>query len=423
MVEQAFSLVMASRAYMHRVAVSALLLASLLLAGCWSPSPDDEGPADDAGATLIDPSDLLVPPDASADEVLQRDNWVGELTQAVAVPGADGDLLVLERRGYVVYYEAGTGETTTVLDVTDRVDPEASRERGLKALAFHPDFEDNGMVFVVYDGTYDPDESRDGYGHLVRYFAEGDMREGLVEGDIVLEIEWDENWFHNMAGIAFGPDGMLYVGLGDGGERMRAQDPGHLWGSILRIDVDDAEGYSVPEDNPFVGDEDKRGEVYLYGLRNPWRFAFHPETHDLFIANTGADIEESVYLFPADQQASRNHGWPHLDGTQPFRDYGEPEEEINMPIVTYPNGGGKCGIIGGMFYQGEAFAELVNTFVFADHCESRLKYLVETEDGWQIVEWILTDQTFINSVDAGHDGEILVSDRPGGLKRIVPGDE
>jgi PBP1b-binding outer membrane lipoprotein LpoB len=104
MVEQAFSLVMTSHAHMHRVAVSALLLAALLLAGCWSPSSDDESTSDAAGATVRDPSDLLMPPNATTQEVLQRSDWVGELTQAVAVPGTQGDLVVLERRGYVVYF-------------------------------------------------------------------------------------------------------------------------------------------------------------------------------------------------------------------------------------------------------------------------------------------------------------------------------
>lgn len=400
-----------------------LLALSISLAGCtlWSEPAEEDGKATDITTAATEPTD---PPDARSEQVTEH-----VLTQAVPVPGGGGDLLLVERGGGVLLLGAGADEPEPLLDLSGRVDSSPARERGLKGAAFHPDFEENGMLLFVYDDTVDADESRAGHGQVMRYFADPeDLSAGLEEGELVIEVEFPGNWFHNMAGLKFGPDGMLYVGLGDGGSyRMHAQDTSNLWGSILRLDVDGGEGYDIPDDNPFVGDPDQMDEIWLYGLRNPWRFDFHPDTGDLFIANAGESDVESVYLYPSDGNAPRNHGWPHMEGNQTFEpddgdDYGEPPDEMNLPIVTYLlSESNHCVMTGGVVYQGDHFPDLQGKFVFADHCSGQLMFAELVQDEWVLTEWfpIAEGWVGITSVDVDHEGELLVSSL-NGLFRVVP---
>jgi glucose/arabinose dehydrogenase len=320
--------------------------------------------------------------------------------------------------------ESGSDTLHELLDLSSRVDSNPTRERGLKSAAFHPGFEENGMLFLVYDNTID-EESRAGTGHVTRYTADpNDLRAGLEEQEVVLEINFPGNWFHNMAGLKFGPDGMLYVGVGDGGKwRMDAQHLDNLWGSILRIDVDGDIGYEIPDDNPFVDDPEKKDEIWLYGLRNPWRFDFQPETQDLFIANTGEDHVESVYLYPTDGDTPRNHGWPFFEGNQTLEDDENSPDGINFPIVNYlREDTGGCAIIGGAVYEGDLFPELQGKFVFADYCTAQLMFTQHVDGDWSWTEWFsLSGNWFgVTSVDTDHDGELLVSTITGQLYRIVP---
>ncbi len=397
-----------------------LLAASFSLSGCtlWSEPTGTDDASDSAvfgGAT--GPIDI---PAATVEPVMEGDE---PLTQAVPVPGGDG-LLVLERGGRVLLLEGGSADPHELLDLTDRVDSNGGRERGLKGAVFHPEFEENGMLFLVYDDTTS-EESRAGTGHVVRYTAEPDnVRAGLEEQDVLLEIDFPREWFHNMAGLRFGPDGMLYVGVGDGGHwRMDAQHLDNLWGSILRLDVDADPGYEIPDDNPFVQDPDNRSEIWLYGLRNPWRFDFHPETQDLFIANTGEADVESVYLFPADGDAPRNHGWPFMEGNRTLDDYREAPDEMNLPIVNYlQETTGGCAMVGGAVYQGDQFADMQGKFVFTDHCTAQLMFTEQVDDEWRIRDWFSLEPGWhgITSVDTDQDGELLVSALTGQLYRVVP---
>ncbi len=401
----------------------ALLALSISLSGCtwWSQPAETDNPSDSADFT--DPAESnepTTPPPATVDEIGQAES----LTQAVPVPGSDGDLLLLDRGGTVFLLEAGTSSTHELLDLSGRVDSARDRERGLKGAAFHPQFEENGMLFFVYDDTTD-EESRAGIGHVTRFTADpDDLGAGLEEQDALLEVDFPGNWFHNMAGLRFGPDGMLYVGLGDGGKwRMDAQHLDNLWGSILRIDVDADEGYEIPDDNPFTQDPDRKSEIWLYGLRNPWRFDFHPETEDLFIANTGEADVESVYLFPADEEAPRNHGWPYMEGNQTLDDPENAPDEINLPIVNYLREEIRgCAMVGGAFYQGEHFPELQGKFVFSDHCGAQLMFIEQVDDEWILSEWFSLEGDWhgVTSIDVDHEGELLVSTLTGHLYRVVP---
>ncbi len=416
------------RSTCHFVLITLLLSLSLSLSGCtlWSQPKDDENEDETSGLSTAatEPAD---PPPARSEKIAE-----GRLTQAVPIPGGGGDLLVLERAGRVLFLGADGGEPEELLDLSERVDSAADRERGLKGAAFHPEFEQNGRLYFIYDNTIDADENRAGYGEIARFSADpDDLTAGLEEREIVLEVDFPGNWFHNMAGMKFGPDGMLYVGLGDGGSyRMHAQDTSNLWGSILRLDVDGDEGYAIPDDNPFVGQDDDMDEIWIYGLRNPWRFDFHPDTGDLFIANAGEENVESVYLFPSDGDAPRNHGWPHFEGNQTFvpsdgDDYGDPPDEMNMPIITYlTEDTNHCVMTGGVVYQGDHFPDLQGKFIFTDHCSGQMMFAQLVEDSWILTEWFPLHDGWlgVTSVDLDHDGELVVSSL-NGLYRVLPEDD
>jgi glucose/arabinose dehydrogenase len=407
---------------MRPYAVVLVLALSVALSGCtlWEGGGERPGVA---GQLPGFESERPTDPPAAQGVVLAQ---TVPLTQAVAVPDGSGDLLLVAREGRLLLLSAGAGEPQEILDISDRVDAAPDRERGLKGAAFHPDFSSNGMLFVVYDTTIDPEEGEAGFGEVLRYRADpDDLAAGLEEVDVVLRIEFPGNWFHNMAGLGFGPDGMLYVGVGDGGRwRMNAQILENLWGTVLRLDVDGEEGYRIPSDNPFVGVEGKLDEIWLYGLRNPWRFAFHPGTGDLYIGNTGESDRESVYIYPADGSRPRNHGWPYFEGNMSFENPEDAPEDLNMPIVNYPTRGedGMCAMIGGTVYHGDAFPALRGKFIFADHCSTDLMFTERVGDEWILARWLRLHDGWrgITSIDSDTDGELLAATLTGHVYRIMP---
>lgn len=384
----------------HLIAVA--LAVSAALAGC-------------AGDTRTPPGEEAIHPPAA-----QATKWLEgyQMTQAVPLPG-DGGLLLVEREGRVALLRNGSRTPELLLDITDRVSVEG--ERGLSSLALHPEFEENGMLFLAYTKTTN-ETTREGFSELTRYYANpDDIRAPWERQDVLLRLDWTQ-WYHNTADLKFGPDGFLYVGVADGSrDRMEAQNLATLNGSILRLDVDDSPGYKIPPDNPFVTQAGARPEIFLYGLRNPWRMDFHPTTGDLYIAHSGESTFESVHLFPADGSAPRNQGWPYLEGGEPFDEYGPPPGEVNLPIVAYerPSGSGFCAIIGGNVYEGNLFPELRGQFVFADHCAGQLMFTQKVGDKWLLTHWIVLEDQYINSVDADADGELVVSTLFGRFYKIV----
>lgn len=378
--------------------VAALVVGGLLLTGCAGPSG---------------------PPPAEAQVFL---NTGQTATQTVPVPGYEDAYFVLERPGRVLLITEDQPVPLELLDLRDRVSTRG--ERGLTAMVAHPDFQENGMVFIAYSSDESPG-SKAGSSSVERYVADpGDVAGGLAFVDRLFRFEWRLEW-HQVAGLRFGPDGMLYVGVGDGSEKAPAQNLSRLAGSLLRVNVDDDEGYTVPEDNPFVGIDDARAEIWLYGLRNPWRFDWDAQ-NDLFIADVGADSVEEVDRFPADGGVPRNFGWPHYEGTQPFIKAngdpwsdGLPVDQHTFPIAEYTHEDG-CAVIGGVVYRGAAFPYLEDRFVVGEHCTAQI-YIVEPDgEGWALTEWFALDGDRINSIDADADGELLVSGFSGRVYRVVP---
>lgn len=368
----------------------------------------------------------------------------------VTAPEGDGRLFILEKDGVIQLLEDGRVLEPPFLDLRGRVDS-GPGEAGLLGLAFPPDFETGRAFYVYYTGSTDGAlESR------VSRFAVTDTDPGRGDpGSEVILLRLAQPFGnHNGGTLAFGPDGMLYLGLGDGGSAGdpgdRAQDGGTLLGKLLRIDVrfeelrDDE--IAIPPDNPFAGDPDVRDEIWALGLRNPYRFSFDRDTGDLYIADVGQDTREEIDVEPrpdpgGGSPGGRNYGWDVMEGLTCF-DPGPDEPECNAPELTLPvfdyandGGEGSCSVTGGYVYRG-AIASIRGHYFFGDFCSARIWSLVwDGEDG---VEGEVVDRTaelepaqgsidFISSFGEDGSGELYIVDfgrrsEPGSgeVFRVVP---
>ncbi len=332
------------------------------------------------------------------------------LERPVYVTHADdrsGDLFVLEQPGRIrVLSEEGLAERP-LLDLTERVES-GGNEQGLLGLAFHPEFAANGRFFVNY--TREPD----GATVIAEFQATGD---GPVAADaerVLLTVEQPYR-NHNGGMIAFGPDGLLYIGMGDGGSggdpQNFAQDPDALLGKMLRIDVDGGEPYGIPADNPFA-EGGGRPEIFASGLRNPWRFSFDRETGELRAGDVGQNAIEEIDVI----QRGGNYGWRRMEGTRCYEpSQGCRRDDLILPVAEYANGGGRCSVTGGYVYRGETVPALTGTYVYGDFCSGEIFGLRPEEST------VLLD-TGLSLASFGEDaaGELYVADLRGAVYRIVP---
>jgi glucose/arabinose dehydrogenase len=236
-------------------------------------------------------------------------------------------------------------------------------------MAFHPDYDSNGLFYVDYTDTQ-------GNTRVERYRVSADRnRADPNSATLILTVE-QPFANHNGGLLMFGPDGMLYVGLGDGGSGgdpfRHAQNLGTLLGSLLRIDVDRAVPYAVPQDNPFVNRPGARGEIWAYGLRNPWRFAFDREGGMLYIADVGQNRWEEINAVPIGA-AGVNYGWNILEGSECFNASSCNREGLTLPVLEYPRTGGACSVIGGFVYRGGRIPALRGHYFYSDYCAGFLK--------------------------------------------------
>ena len=279
-------------------------------------------------------------------------------------------LYVVEQPGRILAVDRDASASTfdVILDLREPVF-DRHNEEGLLALAFHPDFATNRWFFIYYSA----DKPRRGV--VARYTMRDDdgvMRADPDSGLIILEQE--QRWGnHNGCALAFGPDGMLYISLGDGGAANdplgSGQDLSTLLGTILRIDVDRAsaeEPYAVPADNPFVGRADARDEIWAYGLRNVWRMSFDRETGELWAGDVGQNRWEEIDLIVK----GGNYGWNRREGKHPFRG-GDDAEGMIDPVVEYPRQLG-VSVTGGHVYRGAAHASLQGVYLYADYATGRI---------------------------------------------------
>jgi glucose/arabinose dehydrogenase len=320
-------------------------------------------------------------------------------------PDGSGRLFVVEKAGRIRMIENDQLVEAPFLDITDRVGS-SGNEQGLLGLAFHPQYQQNGRFFVNYTDL-------NGDTVLARFQVSSDSTVADPGSEVKL-LGVDQPYAnHNGGVLAFGPDGYLYAGLGDGGSQGdpngNAQNTGVLLGKILRLDVDSAEPYAIPADNPFGN------EIWAFGLRNPWRFSFDKATGDFYIADVGGSQWEEVDFLPAGSPGGTNFGWDHREGAHEFEG-GGPEGMVD-PVAEYSHQEGGCSITGGYVYRG-AMPEWNGIFLYADYCTGFVWGLFKAPGGWQNQRLYDLDVP-ITSFGQDPAGELyLVSDN-GGIFRLV----
>ena len=326
--------------------------------------------------------------------------------------------LFLVQQGGIIYVLL-ENESRVFLDLTNLVSASANQdvytERGLLGLAFHPNYAENGIFFVNYT-------DRAGHTNIARYHVSS-LDPNSADRDSADIIFTQQQPFpnHNGGHMAFGPDGYLYVALGDGGAAgdplAAGQNTNLLLGSILRLDVDADGAYGIPEDNPFVDDGGKP-EIWSYGWRNPWRFSFDRATGDFYIADVGQNQYEEVNFEPAGSPGGLNYGWNIIEGLHAYSGAAFPENAV-MPIAEYNHSLG-CSITGGYVYRGEAIPDLQGVYLYSDFCTGRIWAAYRDESGaWQSDLFIETGKQ-VSSFGEDEDGELYLVDYSGALYRIVP---
>lgn len=330
----------------------------------------------------------------------------------IVTDGSNADrTYVLEQSGTVRIVEGDTVRPEPFLDVSDRVS--VGGERGLLGLAFHPDYPDVAEVFVHFSDV-------NGDTMLQRMpVVEG--RADPERATVMLQVAQPYG-NHNGGQLAFGPDRHLYLGLGDGGSggdpHGHGQDPSTLLGTLLRLDVS-GEPYAIPPDNPFVGDDAARDEIWAYGLRNPWRFSFAPDGA-LWIADVGQNAVEEVNRQPADAGGGQNYGWNRLEGDACFLEEGCSSDGTVLPVLTYRHADGwGRSVTGGYLYDGEALAHLRGAYVFGDYVGGTILVARERDGEWE-AELLLETGFPVTSFGLDPAGELLVADHGGGLWRLAP---
>jgi glucose/arabinose dehydrogenase len=325
-----------------------------------------------------------------------------------------GRLYVAEKRGPIRIVENGSALPTPFLDISDRVASDQS-ENGLLGLAFHPDYPNNGFFYVYYSNLANQTV-------LARYSVSGNPNVADKNSETVLLTFDQPTPEHNGGQLTFGTDGYLYVGLGDGGgvgdEYNNGQNGGTLLGAILRLDVDSGLPYSVPPDNPFVGDPNIRDEIWTYGLRNPWGYALDRDSGEWYIADVGETKFEEINVQPAGV-AGQNYGWPQMEGTHCYPS-GEECEKPGMvsPVYEYTHTEG-CAVVGGFVYRGRQFPALDGTYLFGDYCAGQIWALRKLPiGGWQFVEM---SAPFVRISAFGQDrnGEVYVLDYKQGAVYLI----
>ena len=316
-----------------------------------------------------------------------------------------GRQFVVEKRGTIRIIKGAQLLATPFLNLQARV-RSSGNEQGLLGLAFHPRYAENGLFFVNYTDTA-------GRNTVERFQVSADPDQGdPATGVKLLSIE-DPAQNHNGGMVVFGPDGYLWVGTGDGGGSAdrygNGQNRQTLLGKMLRLDVDGGEPYSIPSDNPYVGQADYRPEIWAMGRRNPWRYTFDRATGDLWIADVGQNAYEEIDYVPAGAAGGLNFGWPLMEGQHCFPESASCDPALYIrPVAEYGRSGG-CSVTGGYVYRGAAFPSLQGMYFFGDFCTGKVWSLDGREGGaWRMTEQ-LQQPLQISSFGEDEAGEVYIT--------------
>ena len=329
----------------------------------------------------------------------------------------DGRLFVVEQAGTIRVFDGTRTLPTPFLDIRSIV--RSGGEQGLLGVAFHPRYAENGFFFVNYTNS-------SGNTVVARYrvsATDPDRADAGSASQVLLIQQPYTN--HNGGQLQFGPEGYLYIGMGDGGNgndpQNRAQNPAELLGKMLRIDVDGGTPYAVPPSNPFAGVTGTRNEIWAMGLRNPWRFSFDRLTGDLWIADVGQGAWEEIDFQPASSLGGENYGWRRMEGTHCNIPPASCDDgTLVKPVVEYNHTGGACSVTGGYVYRGTRSPRLNGTYFYADFCTGALFGATRDATGRLTSQRLLTTGFNVSTFGEDAAGEVYVASYGGGtLHRIV----
>jgi glucose/arabinose dehydrogenase len=425
-----------------RKSLFALLCSVLLLATAASPASHARS---QANFPRLDPD--LVPVD---------------LTRPVYVTHANdgsGRLFIVEQAGQVLIMENDQLLPEPFLDISDRVLSPASgggSEEGLLSIAFPPGDGPKSHFYAYY--TMQAGDGRtQGDNRLSRFAISADPnRADPASEEPLITFPHPTYANHNGGQLAFGPDGYLYIGTGDGGgsgdPNENAQNTASLLGKLLRIDVGSTSAppaapaspaaflpvlhsangqpgdaaYAIPNDNPFVGQAGARGEIWALGLRNPWRFSFDRLTGDLYIGDVGQGMREEIDFQPADSTGGENYGWDILEGTRCYEPSSgcTPPPDYSPPVAEYSHNAPEnpCSVTGGYVYRGPTYPELQGIYLYADYCSGQIWGLRQTNGDWETAEMADTNQR-ITSFGEDEAGEVYLVAVGGNIYRVRPAQE
>ncbi|MGZ6299377.1 MAG: PQQ-dependent sugar dehydrogenase [Candidatus Limnocylindria bacterium] len=405
----------------HRVMVTTMAVTLLGCTAQSTPTPSRSNAASPAAT----PSPSASPaPSVAPLQGIRLEKVVSGLTSPIGVTSAGdgtGRLFINEQGGRIRVVEPdGALRQEPFVDLSNRV--ESGGERGLLGLAFHPDFATNGRLFVHYS------RAGDGATVISELTASADHETASSASERIIFTLKQPFANHNGGQLAFGPDGYLYIGLGDGGSANdpfgNGQNRGVLLGKILRIDVDGApasdKAYAIPANNPYAAGGISPGaglpEIWAYGLRNPWRFSFDRATRDLYIGDVGQNAWEEIDRQPAGSAGGENYGWDLFEGTHCSSNCGS--ITAVGPVAEYGHDAG-CSVTGGYVYRGTRQPSLVGTYLFSDYCSGTVWTLGPPGGGVTPRQLAITDLQ-VSSFGEGEDGEIFLVDLlDGGLYRVV----
>jgi glucose/arabinose dehydrogenase len=364
---------------------------------------------------------------------IQLQQVTSGLVSPVTVTNAgdgSGRLFIVQQTGEILILINGTILPTPFLDISDLVS--CCGEEGLLGLAFHPDYANNGFFYVYYVDV--------GSNIAVARYTVSAGDPNVADPDShhpVLSQLHPINENHNGGQLAFGPDGYLYIGLGDGGSggdpNDNAQDLQIWLGKILRVDIngddfpDPDRNYAVPPDNPFVGDPNALGEIWAYGVRNPWRCTFDRVTGDLFIADVGQGAWEEINFQLAASAGGENYGWDVLEGMHCFED--DPPGSCNaflnggstLPVLEYSHTFG-CSVTGGYRYRGQLYPQLNGIYFYSDLCSGTIWGAIQDDGRW-LSQDLLDSGLTVTTFGEDEAGEIYVADYSAGVLYQIIGDQ
>jgi glucose/arabinose dehydrogenase len=340
------------------------------------------------------------------------------ITQALTRPvdiqhagDGSGRVFIVEQPGRIRVLVDGQLLEAPLLDITERVD-DSSNEQGLLGLAFHPDYENNGFFYLNY--------TRNGGDTIIaRYQVTGNPNIADPNSEFKLLDVSQPFPNHNGGAVAFGPDGYLYLGLGDGGAGGdpfgNAQSVNTLLGKVLRIDVNAGDPYAIPPDNPFANGGG-RPEVWTYGLRNPWRLSFDRATGDMFIGDVGQGAWEEVDFLTAGSSGGANYGWDYREGAHAYE--GNAPAGLVDPVAEYSHDVGGCSITGGYVYRGPSLPEWQGVYFYGDYCSGFVWGLIPSALGWQS-RLLFETGARISGFGEDEAGELYLANLQGAVYRLV----